>query len=295
MTPEQVDKLIDFGNMALEQGWYDQAREHFEQALELDASNREAMKGLARVNEITNRWKPTPIEPIRAEPVEPLRKVSIEPIKPEVEPAEPRVERGQQASFEPQTSVPTVETRREQSRGVRYWTVRVVLVAVVLGMVIGLVTIWNPMVPPPVPMSTPTPMSMSMPTPLPTPRSGEKYECELAAVGYNGAVRIELLLIEFGRANATLDLNAINISSRTVHISPASFILVDSTGASVNYSSCNFRGRSTGMDLAPGTYTTGWINFFPYVGEPRRLVYDGGLYGPITLNISLASCVRVKR
>jgi len=47
-----VDKLITFGQMALEQGWYDQAREHFEQALALDASNREAMKGLARVYEI---------------------------------------------------------------------------------------------------------------------------------------------------------------------------------------------------------------------------------------------------
>ncbi len=46
-----VDKLITFGQMALEQGWYDQARDHFEQALALDPSNREAMKGLARVYE----------------------------------------------------------------------------------------------------------------------------------------------------------------------------------------------------------------------------------------------------
>ena len=43
MTPEQVDKLMMFGQMALEQGWYEQAREHFEQALVLDPSNREAM------------------------------------------------------------------------------------------------------------------------------------------------------------------------------------------------------------------------------------------------------------
>ena len=34
-----VDKLITFGKMALEQGWYDKAREYFEQALALDASN----------------------------------------------------------------------------------------------------------------------------------------------------------------------------------------------------------------------------------------------------------------
>ena len=46
-----VDKLTSFGQMALEQGWYDQARDHFEQALALDPSNREAMKGLARVYE----------------------------------------------------------------------------------------------------------------------------------------------------------------------------------------------------------------------------------------------------
>lgn len=47
-----LDKLLNFGKMAFEQGWYDQARDYFEQALYLDASNREAMKGLARVNEI---------------------------------------------------------------------------------------------------------------------------------------------------------------------------------------------------------------------------------------------------
>jgi uncharacterized protein HemY len=50
-----TDRLITFGQMALEQGWYDQAREHFEQALALDAANREAMKGLARANEILSR------------------------------------------------------------------------------------------------------------------------------------------------------------------------------------------------------------------------------------------------
>jgi hypothetical protein len=33
MTAEQVDKLLTFGQMALEQGWYDQAGEYFEQVL----------------------------------------------------------------------------------------------------------------------------------------------------------------------------------------------------------------------------------------------------------------------
>jgi hypothetical protein len=62
-----VDKLITFGQMALEQGWYDQAREYFEQALGLDASNREAMKGLARVNEILSRKAAMAVEPMEAE------------------------------------------------------------------------------------------------------------------------------------------------------------------------------------------------------------------------------------
>ena len=82
MTPEQVDKLLDFGKMALEQGWYDQARDHFEQALALDASNHEAMKGLARVNEILSRKETMAAPRIRARPEVP----SEAPVKPRPEP-----------------------------------------------------------------------------------------------------------------------------------------------------------------------------------------------------------------
>jgi tetratricopeptide (TPR) repeat protein len=71
MSPDEVDKLVAFGEMAFEQGWYDKAREYFEQALVLDPSNREAMKGLARANEILSR------------------RASFEPIKPEAPPAKP--------------------------------------------------------------------------------------------------------------------------------------------------------------------------------------------------------------
>lgn len=63
-----VDKLIAFGKMAIEQGWYHQAREYFEQALALDASNREAMEGLARANEILSRKETVATEPTPAEP-----------------------------------------------------------------------------------------------------------------------------------------------------------------------------------------------------------------------------------
>jgi hypothetical protein len=75
MAQEQVDKLITFGKMALEQGWYDQAREYFEQALALDASNREAMKGLARVNEILSRSRPSVVQKTQARRVVPAESV----------------------------------------------------------------------------------------------------------------------------------------------------------------------------------------------------------------------------
>ena len=71
-----VDKLIAFGQMALEQGWYDQAREYFDQALDLAPLNREAIEGLSKADEILRR------------------KASFEPTsqKPEVTPAKPTSE-----------------------------------------------------------------------------------------------------------------------------------------------------------------------------------------------------------
>ncbi len=71
MTPEQVNKLITFGQMALEQGWHSKAREYFEQTIALDASNQEAMEGLARAEEILSR------------------RASFEPTKPETPPGKP--------------------------------------------------------------------------------------------------------------------------------------------------------------------------------------------------------------
>jgi S1-C subfamily serine protease/Tfp pilus assembly protein PilF len=49
MASEDVDKLITFGQMALEQGWYEQAREYFEQAVALNAHSEEAWLQLAKL------------------------------------------------------------------------------------------------------------------------------------------------------------------------------------------------------------------------------------------------------
>jgi hypothetical protein len=77
-TNTDVDKLIPFGQMALKQGWYDKAREYFGQALALDPSNREALKGLARVNEVLSRKAAMAVEPIQVEPVKPPPEVERE-------------------------------------------------------------------------------------------------------------------------------------------------------------------------------------------------------------------------
>ena len=60
-----ADELTAFGKIALEQGWHDQARECFQQALASDATNREAMKGLAQVDEMLSRQEAMPAKPMR--------------------------------------------------------------------------------------------------------------------------------------------------------------------------------------------------------------------------------------
>jgi len=77
-----VNKLITYGQMALEQGWYDQARKDFEKVLALDPSNREAIEGLAQANKMLSRGETAPIEP--PEPpagtvVEPKQDEPVEP------------------------------------------------------------------------------------------------------------------------------------------------------------------------------------------------------------------------
>ena len=70
---DDIGQLLAFGRMGLETGYYEQARGYFEQVLALDPSNREAMKGLARANEILSRRKAAADEPTWGELVEPQR------------------------------------------------------------------------------------------------------------------------------------------------------------------------------------------------------------------------------
>jgi len=62
---EDIDNLLAFGRMAFDLGQYEQARGYYEQALALDASNQEAMNGLAQVNEALSHREPA--APMEAE------------------------------------------------------------------------------------------------------------------------------------------------------------------------------------------------------------------------------------
>ena len=74
---DDIEQLLAFGRMGLETGYYERARDNFEQVLALDPSNREAMKGLARANEILSRRED--VELARQEPVKPPPTVEPQP------------------------------------------------------------------------------------------------------------------------------------------------------------------------------------------------------------------------
>jgi len=61
--------------MALEQGWYDQACHCFEQALDLNPANQEALQGLVRANKMMSHGMTAPVEPNGAQSVAPPRQV----------------------------------------------------------------------------------------------------------------------------------------------------------------------------------------------------------------------------
>ena len=150
-----VDKLITFGQMALEQGWYDQARECFEQVLALDATNREAIEGLVRVDEMLSRRPTTAVEPTEVEP----------PSKAERKP-----------------SVSAKETKEQKGSPIQ-WFMRQsssLKIAILLGssllllcLCIGLASMIGPTpepTPTPAPTNTPPLLPTRTPRPTPTPR-----------------------------------------------------------------------------------------------------------------------------
>ena len=67
--PDDIGQLLDFGRIGLETGYYERARGSFEEVLALDPSNREAMRGLARANEMLSRGAAA--QPARREPARP--------------------------------------------------------------------------------------------------------------------------------------------------------------------------------------------------------------------------------
>ena len=90
---DDIEQLLGFGHIGLEAGYYEQARDYFEQVLALDPSNREAMKGLTRVNEILSRKEASGVEVIQGEPVELLLKPTIQPTEQKAEPPTQRFQK----------------------------------------------------------------------------------------------------------------------------------------------------------------------------------------------------------
>jgi hypothetical protein len=131
-----TDKLIAFGQMALEQGWYAQARQCFEQALDLDPANQEALQELVRANKMMSHGMTAPIEPNRAQSVAPPRQVGG---------------KTQEGSL--------IQWFARQSRS-RKMIILTSIQVVFLCLYVALADIINP-----APKATPTPVSLGMPMP----------------------------------------------------------------------------------------------------------------------------------
>jgi len=61
---EKIERLLELGQMDLEAGYPEYARQYFEKVLALDSANREAIDALARIDELSRR------EAMAAEPME---------------------------------------------------------------------------------------------------------------------------------------------------------------------------------------------------------------------------------
>ena len=72
---DEIERLLTFGKKDLEAGYPQYARQYFEKVLALDATNREAIDALARIDEILSRKATVPVKPIQHEPAKPSPKV----------------------------------------------------------------------------------------------------------------------------------------------------------------------------------------------------------------------------
>ncbi len=81
MMDEEIQRLLSYGRIGLELGQLEQAHQDFEKVLALDPSNREAMKGLARVNEILGRKAAIAAERMEQEPAQRIERKRRAPKK----------------------------------------------------------------------------------------------------------------------------------------------------------------------------------------------------------------------
>jgi hypothetical protein len=73
---DEIERLLKLGRADLAAGYPQYARQYFEQVLALDATNREAIDALVRIDEILSRQATVPAKPIQHEPAKPSPEVS---------------------------------------------------------------------------------------------------------------------------------------------------------------------------------------------------------------------------
>ena len=127
---DEIEKLLAYGRMDFEAGYYDVARGYYQKVLQLDADNELARQAIAEIDALLER-----------------RRASFESVKPTVEPTKPR--------------------RADQLVAMLEGKGRWLALALIPVALIVLAFAYQRVVP--VLLPTPTPTSTPMPTPTPTP------------------------------------------------------------------------------------------------------------------------------
>lgn len=78
-----------------------------------------------------------------------------------------------------------------------------------------------------------------------------------------------------------------NLDVRSIHVNPGYFTAVDIDGQAYNYSTDTFEiyDHLEAIDVPPGSFTKGWLEFDIYDKVPAQIVYDDGFNAPIVLNV----------